>query len=234
MDRLIAKCGFYCGCCPAYEAGNCTGCRTAHLKGDCFTFDCVEGRKFDFCPQCEEFPCGELLLRDKATVLDKSWLRWMERRRQMPVRVRFYDHAPDEKLRFAVVVAQAQGRWVFCKHKQRDTFECPGGKREPGESILAAAERELREESGAASFRLYPVCVYSVIRGARDNPEEESFGMLYYGEIFSFEGELHSEMERVELFDHLPEQWTYPQIQPMFLKRAALWREQRARKGTTI
>ena len=50
--------------------------------------------------------------------------------------VKFYDSVDDSLLKFAVIVSQSNGKWVFCKHKERDTYEVPGGHREAGESIL--------------------------------------------------------------------------------------------------
>ena len=47
-------------------------------------------------------------------------------------KVQFYDRVDDRKLKFAVIVTKAQGHWVFCKHRERDTLEVPGGHREPG------------------------------------------------------------------------------------------------------
>lgn len=41
--------------------------------------------------------------------------------------------------------------------------------------------------------------------------------MLYYADIENFEGQLHSEMEKVVLLDEFPEEWTYPQIQPLLI-----------------
>ena len=132
-------------------------------------------------------------------------------------RVKFYDSADDNLLKFAVIVAKSNGKWVFCKHKERNTYECPGGHREAGEAIDDTAKRELYEETGAKDYTIQPVCVYSVT--APDNYDgKETFGKLYYAEIKSFEGELHSEIERIELFDELPTNWTYPQIQPFLLK----------------
>ena len=43
--------------------------------------------------------------------------------------------------------------------------------------------------------------------------------MLFYANITEFETELHSEMEKVELFDDLPKDWTYPLIQPELVKK---------------
>ena len=62
----------------------------------------------------------------------------------------------EEQLIFAVVPARYQGRWIFCKHRQRDTWELPGGHREPGEPILQAAHRELWEETGAREYDFGP------------------------------------------------------------------------------
>ena len=138
--------------------------------------------------------------------------------------VKFYEVVDDALLKFAVIVSKANGKWVFCKHKERDTYESPGGHRESGEDITVTAKRELYEETGAINYTIVPLCVYSVIRleshsiGGADG--EETFGMLYYADIKSF-GCLppESEMERVEQFEHLPSEWTYPLIQPKLLEK---------------
>ena len=48
-------------------------------------------------------------------------------------KVQFYEHIQDELLQFAVILSKSQDNYVFCKHKDRDTWEIPGGRREPGE-----------------------------------------------------------------------------------------------------
>lgn len=131
--------------------------------------------------------------------------------------VKFYDTVVDKLLKFAVIVAKSNGKWVFCKHKERDTYECPGGHREAGENIDDTARRELYEETGAIDYTIKPICVYSVT--APDNFNgAETFGKLYFADITTFEAELHSEIEKIELFDELPTKWTYPLIQPLLLK----------------
>lgn len=133
--------------------------------------------------------------------------------------VKFYETIDDSLLKFAVIISKSNGKWVFCKHRERNTYEIPGGHREEGESILECAKRELYEETGAVDFEITPICVYSVIGKTRVNETgDESFGMLYYADITKFEKELHSEIEKVELFDKLPEDWTYPLIQPLLIK----------------
>ena len=136
--------------------------------------------------------------------------------------VNFYDNVDDKKLKFAVIISKTQGKWVFCKHRERNTYEVPGGHRENNESILETAKRELKEETGAIEFDIKPVCVYSVIGKTRvnENIEEETFGMLFFANIDTFEDELHSEMEKIIVTDVLPEEWTYPLIQPKLLTKA--------------
>lgn len=129
--------------------------------------------------------------------------------------VSFYEAVEDSLLKFAVIVAKTNGKWVFCKHKSRDTLEIPGGHREPNENIIDTAKRELIEETGAIDFDLKPICVYSVIEKDNFNGEE-TFGLLCYADIKSF-GEINSEIERIIITDELPMNWTYPTIQPYLL-----------------
>lgn len=134
------------------------------------------------------------------------------------MKVKFYENIDDSLLKFAVIVSKSDGKWVFCKHKERDTYEIPGGRREDGEAIEDTAKRELKEETGAIDFGINPVCVYSVTGKNRVNETgEETYGMLYYADIKTFEDDLHSEMEKVVLFDTLPIDWTYPLIQPLLI-----------------
>lgn len=133
--------------------------------------------------------------------------------------VKFYEDIADELLDFAVIIAKTQNQYVFCKHRDRQTWEIPGGHRERGEAILDTAKRELYEETGALEFDIVPVCVYSVTK--TDLPEgRESFGMLYFAHIKGFEAELHSEIEKIRITSGLPDRWTYPDIQPYLMEEA--------------
>lgn len=133
------------------------------------------------------------------------------------IEIKFYDEVDDGLLGFAVVVARYEGKWVLCKHRERATYECPGGHREAGEDILETAKRELWEETGAVRYELKQLGVYSVILDGA-----ETFGMLYFGEISEF-GELPPlEIERIELFDTLPDNWTYPDIQPKLIEKTSM------------
>ena len=137
------------------------------------------------------------------------------------IEVKFYDNADGDLLKFAVIISKSNGKWVFCKHKERETYEVPGGHREVGESILDAAKRELTEETGAVDFSIKPVCAYSVKGKTRVNEsaDDETFGMLFVADIYSFE-EIHSEIEKIILTDELIDNWTYPLIQPKLIQEA--------------
>lgn len=45
-------------------------------QGDCYTFDCVDEQKIEFCGLCQDFPCNEIMAGEKATVLNQKWLEW--------------------------------------------------------------------------------------------------------------------------------------------------------------
>ena len=78
------------------------------------------------------------------------------------ITVKFYESIDDELIKFAVIVAKYNGKWIFCKHRERDTLEIPGGHRKPGETVTRTARRELYEETGTLEYTLKPICIYSV------------------------------------------------------------------------
>ena len=137
------------------------------------------------------------------------------------IEVKFYENVDDSLLKFAVIIAKTDNKWVFCKHRERNTYEVPGGHREDGEEILETAKRELKEQTGAVELDIKPIGVYSVKGKTRVNEQldNESFGMLYYANIASFE-ELHSEIETILITDKLVDNWTYPLIQPKLIEEA--------------
>lgn len=115
----------------------------------------------------------------------------------------------DRKIMFAVIMAKYKNKWIFVRHKDRQTWEIPGGHREENEDITFTAKRELFEETGAEKYTLIPVCVYSVNRD-----DNESFGQLFYAEVETL-GQLPDyEISEIKFFETIPESLTYPLIQP--------------------
>lgn len=126
----------------------------------------------------------------------------------------------DSLLKFAVIAARFKDQWVFCRHKERTTWEIPGGHREDGESIEEAAMRELQEETGSIDAQLRLISVYGVDRGG-----EITYGALFFAEITQL-GPLREDMEigEIRLFDRIPDELTYPEIQGSLYHRVQSWR----------
>lgn len=127
-------------------------------------------------------------------------------------------HSPREieasALKYSVICARYQGRWILCRHKERSTWEIPGGHIEAGETALEAARRELWEETGATDADIRPVCVYKV----------SQYGMLFFAEVHSMENIPDgSEIAEAKRFDHLPDNLTYPAIQPHLFEKVQGW-----------
>ncbi|MDC7223342.1 MAG: NUDIX domain-containing protein [Spirochaetales bacterium] len=122
-----------------------------------------------------------------------------------------------EPLEFVVILARYEGKWIFVRHRERTTWEVPGGHIEPGESPDEAARRELWEESGAEKFDLTPLGDYSV-----DREGTVSFGRLYLARVESLGDLPDSEIGETILLEELPENMTYGEIQPLLFERGEL------------
>lgn len=137
------------------------------------------------------------------------------------IAVHFHNEAEavNEVLKFAVIAAKHEGKWIFCRHKERSTYEIPGGHREIGEDIGETAKRELMEETGAIRFSIKPICVYSVTKN-----NQTTYGKLFYADVFGL-GALPEDMEigEITLSDILPKKLTYPSIQPLLYEKVQAW-----------
>lgn len=145
------------------------------------------------------------------------------------LKVNFYPKSPvpDSELKFVVIGARFDGQWIFCRHKERSTWEFPGGHREAGESIGETARRELLEETGVSDARLTPIGVYGIKSGGA-----ETFGMLYFAEVSALGcfPEI-SEIGKNILSKNIPASLTYPEIQPQLFKWIQGWLNMQSSAG---
>ena len=95
----------------------------------------------------------------------------------LPVKLHDLGSVSDSELTRVVCVCMYNGKWVYSKHKERKTWEIPGGHIEEGETWLEAAKRELYEETGAIEVEIEPICLYSI----------STYALLCYANIKKFE-----------------------------------------------
>ena len=96
---------------------------------------------------------------------------------------------------FTVIFSEYQGKLLLSRHKQRSTWENQGGHIEPGESIVDAVKREVREETGLTVKN-------PKLRGVKQFPIDGGRYIVFLFCADEFEGELISsdegEMEWIE------------------------------------
>ena len=137
------------------------------------------------------------------------------------LKVDFYSKLPlNVKLAYVVIVAKYNNQWVLVRHNERTTYEVPGGHIESGEDVFTAAKRELYEETGAKDFSLDLVSFYAVNR-----EDQSSGGGLFFSVIKELSELPNYEIVEVTLFDFLPDNLTYQQIQPHLFKYVQDWLE---------
>jgi 8-oxo-dGTP diphosphatase len=131
--------------------------------------------------------------------------------------VRFFDksYTPETKLIYSVIAAKYCNNWIYVRHRGRDSWEIPGGHIEENESPDQTAARELGEETGAIEFTIKCVATYCVIKDGT-----VGYGRLYYAKIDKI-GPVPdvSEIDEVEMVKGLPDNLTYPDIQPVLFNK---------------
>ena len=115
----------------------------------------------------------------------------------------------DSLLKRVVIVSRYEGKWIYCKAKDKDTWELPGGKIEENETPLEAAKRELFEETGANKVEIKPICLYTIFSPA----------LLCYATVFEFKDLPEFEIEEIGFFDKEPKNLTYPETHPLFFSK---------------
>lgn len=119
--------------------------------------------------------------------------------------------------KYTVALTLDGRRVLLSRHRDRDTWETQGGHVEPGESVEAAAERELYEESGVIPASLRPVCDYwasDAVSGA--------WGRCFVATVDRIDLLPDSEMAETRWFDELPDEelLSYPWITPLLYRTA--------------
>jgi len=137
--------------------------------------------------------------------------------------VLFYDplFRPDADLIYSVIVARYKERWIFVRHRDRSTWEIAGGHIEENEKPSEAARRELTEETGAVKFDLQCIATYSVQKDG-----VTGYGRLYFADVYELADVSDvSEIEERAILNQLPEDLTYPDIQPHLFRKAVEYLE---------
>lgn len=130
-----------------------------------------------------------------------------------------YDFNTLNTYQYAEIFAWYKGKWIFCKHKDRTSWETPGGHIERGETPLEAARRELFEETGAISFDMEPLCDYWM-KGELNGVVHEANGQIYFANVHVLDEIPQSEMECICFRDNLPIELTYPEFTNMIFPMA--------------
>ena len=118
-------------------------------------------------------------------------------------------------LRFVVVCSFYQNKYLLSYHSGHQSWETQGGHIEKNETPEEAARRELYEESGVRDAALIPVCDYFAY-----DSDGSSNGRVYAAVIARL-GELPPhEMSKIQAFDVLPENLTYPFVTPVLFEEA--------------
>ena len=111
-----------------------------------------------------------------------------------------------DDITFVVILTRYRDKWVFCWHKRRKSFENPGGHVEKGETPMQAAKRELYEETGITDCELIPLWDYEQ---PWDDGVHKNNGRFFMALVRKLGVLPESEMERIEMFDEVPENFTY-------------------------
>jgi 8-oxo-dGTP diphosphatase len=132
------------------------------------------------------------------------------------IKVLFYDinKINDDNLKIAVIVSKYKNKWIFVQHKERKAWELPAGHREKNETIYQTAQRELWEEAGAKNFELEEICDYSVT-----SDHSISYGRLFYAKINGLEPLPNFEIKKINFFQTIPKNLTYPTIQKILFNK---------------
>jgi 8-oxo-dGTP diphosphatase len=120
---------------------------------------------------------------------------------------------PPTDLTYVVIGARENDKWIFVRHRERQSWELPAGHIEKNEEAREAAMRELYEETGTTASEMSVLTDYRVsIRG------KVLFGRLFFAYIKE-RGQLPaSEIGEIIVAGESPAPATYPEAHKIFLR----------------
>jgi 8-oxo-dGTP diphosphatase len=116
---------------------------------------------------------------------------------------------------YVFIVSLYNGRWIWVRLRNRNTWELPAGHVETNESSEEAAQRELMEETGAVDFTIKTLCDCTI-----EFNDQKSHSRIFYANVTKLGDLPASEVEEIKLFDSIPEKLTYYNIQPIIFRKA--------------
>jgi len=129
-------------------------------------------------------------------------------------RMMLADEPGTDDLGCVTIAARYEGKWIFCREKDRDQWKMPTDFRLKGENAFDAAHRVLRQQVGAVEFICSPVAPYAAADRA----------LLFFAEIAKM-GSLpeNSDTEEIILNDHPPRNLVHPQVFHALFARLQAW-----------
>ncbi len=116
-------------------------------------------------------------------------------------------------LTYVVIGAREEGKWIFVRHRERDSWELPAGHIEKDELAHEAAKRELYEETGTVKAEMHVLNDYSVIIQGK-----VSYGRIFFA-VVEERGPLpESEIGEIVISKKTPLPATYPEAHKAFIR----------------
>ena len=118
---------------------------------------------------------------------------------------------------YVVMISRYRDDWLMIRHKQRSSWEFPGGHVEAGETLEQAARREMYEETGAVDIELKALFPYRVAIDGVD-----THGWLFEVCVNKLGIKPESEIAEYKIFDAFPGNLTYAAVYKTILPAAGI------------